>query len=305
MASQSTSLVEHIVRVQLLPQQNSPRYADAVALFAGAARLPKLVDKYPSFAPHLLGEGHTGYSEAEIASMERDQAGSFYWFARNNTIGWLLQRYFPDARRVLDIGCGTGYVTALAAKVLPNAFLYATDTSIQGLSVADAKLHGRAFLTHLDAADLPFDKSFDLITTFDVLEHIEDDQSVLEETWRALRPGGGVLHFVPQHPSLYSPADRESRHFRRYGRTELQQKLVRAGFEIAYTTSFISWLFPLFVASRVKSKLVGSHSHRDEYEKSAWIGKALDAVQAFELNLLKQGWRYPFGVSRAVVAFRR
>lgn len=305
MSVQSTSQVQDIVREQLSPEQSPPRFADAVALFSEAARLPQLVDGYPSFAPHLLGDGHTGYTESEIAAMERAQASSFYWLGRNNMIAWLLQRYFPDAKRILDIGCGTGYVTQLAAKYLPGACLYATDTSVGGLAVANLKLHGRAFLTHLDASDLPFEQAFDLITTFDVLEHIDNDQAVIDETWRALRPGGGVLHFVPQHPSMYSPADREARHFRRYGRNELQQKLERAGFEIAFSSSFICWLFPFFVASRVKSKLMGSHSPEGEHATSALVGKALNGVQAFELALLKQGWRYPFGVSRAVVAFRR
>ena len=305
MSVQSTSQIQDIVREQLSPEQSSPRFADAVALFSGAARLPQLVDGYPSFAPHLLGEGHTGYTEAEIAAMERAQANSFYWLGRNNMIAWLLQHYFPDAKRILDIGCGTGYVTQLAAKYLPDACLYATDTSVGGLAVANSKLHGRAFLTHLDASDLPFDQAFDLITTFDVLEHIDNDQEVIDETWRALRPGGGVLHFVPQHPSMFSPADRESRHYRRYGRNELQQKLERAGFEIAFSSSFICWLFPAFVASRLKSKLTGSHSSEGEHATSALVGKVLNGVQAFELALLKRGWRYPFGVSRAVVAFRR
>jgi ubiquinone/menaquinone biosynthesis C-methylase UbiE len=305
MSVQATLPVEEIVRAQLSLQSDTTRFSDAVDLLAQAARPSKLVDGFPSFAPHLLGEGHTGYSETEIASMERDQSSGFYWPARNQTIAWLLARYFPKARRVLDIGCGTGYVTELAAKVLADAFLYATDTSVQGLSVAARKLRERAFLIHLDALDLPFDQAFDLITTFDVLEHIEDDRAVLEETWRSLRPGGGVLHFVPQHPSLYSPADRESRHFRRYGRTELQRKLVAAGFDVVYSTSFICWLFPLFVASRARSKLVGSHSHSEEHGQPPWIAKILKTTQAFELSLLQQGWRYPFGVSRAVVAFRR
>jgi ubiquinone/menaquinone biosynthesis C-methylase UbiE len=305
MSIQSTLPVDDIVGAQLSSAANASRFADAVELFSHAREAPKLVEGYPSFAPHLLGDGHTGYSEAEIASMERDQANGFYWPARNRTIGWLLARYFPHARRILDIGCGTGYVTSLAAEVLPNASLYATDTSVQGLEVAARKLRDRAFLIHLDASDLPFGQAFDLITTFDVLEHIEDDSAVLEQTWRSLRPGGGVLHFVPQHPSMYSPADRESRHFRRYGRNELQRKLEAVGFDVVYSTSFICWLFPLFIASRAKSMVFGSHSHSEEHGQPAWVANILQTTQAFEFSLLKQGWRYPFGVSRAVVAFRR
>lgn len=295
---------EELVRRQIDLSASPRRYEDAVALFSGAASLPALVDEFPTFAPHLLDSGHSGYSEAEIASMKRDQTSGFYWPARNDMIAWLLQRYFPNAKRVLDIGCGTGYVTERCIAELPNACFYATDTSSQGLQVANRALKDKAFLIHLDAKNLPFKDAFDLITTFDVLEHIEDDRAVLAETLRAVKRGGGVLHFVPQHPEFYSPADRESRHFRRYGRTELQSKLEDAGFKVVFSTSFICGLFPLFVLSRAKSMLSGKHSHEAEHTQQAWVSTALAKVQSFELSLSKRGWRYPFGVSRAVVAIR-
>ncbi len=295
---------EEFVRRQIAPAASPHRFEDAVALFSGAVRAPSLVDEFPSFAPHLLDSGHTGYSEAEIASMKRDQTSGFYWPARNDMIGWLLQRYFRGAKRVLDIGCGTGYVTERCIEELPEACFYATDTSSQGLQVAERALKDKAFLIHLDAKNLPFRDAFDLITTFDVLEHIEDDRAVLAETLRALKPGGGVLHFVPQHPTFYSPADRESRHFRRYGTTELQSKLEDAGFKVVFSTSFICGLFPLFVLSRAKSMISGKHSHEAEHTQQAWISGALAKIQSLELSLSKKGWRYPFGVSRAVVAIR-
>lgn len=263
-----------------------------------------MVDEFPTFAPGLLDSGHSGYSEDEIASMKRDQSNGFYWPARNEMIAWLLHRFFPNAQRVLDIGCGTGYVTSRCIEELPDACFYATDTSSQGLQVANLALRNKAFLIHLDALNLPFGNSFDLITTFDVLEHIENDRGVITETFRALKPGGGVLHFVPQHPSMYSPADRESRHFRRYGTGELQAKLTEAGFQIVFTTSFISCMFPLFALSRMKAKLSGKHSHADEHGQPAWVSQAMASIQSLELGLSKRGWRFPFGVSRAVVARR-
>ncbi|MBS0546242.1 MAG: class I SAM-dependent methyltransferase [Proteobacteria bacterium] len=298
------SAIEEFVRRQIAPSTSTHRFDDAVALFSGAARQPSLVGDFPSFAPHLLDTGHTGYSEAEIASMKRDQANGFYWPARNDMIGWLLQRYFRGTKRVLDIGCGTGYVTERCIEELPDACFYATDTSSQGLQMAERALKDKAFLIHLDAKNLPFRETFDLITTFDVLEHIDDDRAVLAETLRALKPGGGVLHFVPQHPAFYSPADRDSRHFRRYGRTELQSKLEEAGFKVIFSTSFICGLFPLFALSRAKSMLSGKHSHEAEHAQQTWVSSALAKFQTAELALSKKGWRYPFGVSRAVVAIR-
>jgi len=302
---QATPSIEQIFRAQIAPTSDPRRFADAADLFSKASRMPAIVNGIPSFAPHLVDDARTGFSQIEIEEMEDSQRGSFYWKARNNTIAFLLSRYFPDCRRVLDIGCGTGYVTELLCRAAPEATVYATDTSVAGLTMTAQRLENRALFIHLDAADIPFRNAFDLITTFDVLEHIEDDQSVINETYRALKQGGGVIHFVPQHPWTYSPADRTSRHFRRYATTELQQKLRRAGFEITFTSSFIFFLFPLYVASRLKSKITGHHSHEAERQKAAWIGRLLDSVQDVELALLKRKWSYPCGVSRAVVAVRR
>ncbi|MEI6202636.1 MAG: class I SAM-dependent methyltransferase, partial [Enhydrobacter sp.] len=283
------STIEEFVRRQIAPWAASARHDDAVALFSNALRTPSMVEEFPTFAPELLDEGHTGYSEEENASMKRDQTSGFYWPARNDMIAWLLRRHFPNARRVLDIGCGTGYVTERCIAELPNACFYATDTSIQGLHVANRALRHKAFLIHLDASNLPFRDAFDLITTFDVLEHIENDRMVLAETLRALKPGGGVLHFVPQHPEFYSPADRESRHFRRYGRNELQTKLEDAGFRVVFSTSFICGMFPFFALSRIKSKLSGKHSHAGEHGQAAWLTRAMASIQRTELSLSKKG----------------
>jgi SAM-dependent methyltransferase len=296
--------LEELLRPQVSSATSQSRYADAVELFSHATRPVLSIEGYPSFAPHLPITSETAYSESEIAVMDEHQKHSFYWLARNRTIEWLAKHYFPNARRVLDIGCGTGYVTRALRRSLPQANIYATESSLQGVKLAARNLANEAVVVHLDAADMPFANSFDLITTFDVLEHIEDDQSVLDRTYAALRPNGGVIHFVPQHPMLFSPADVASRHFRRYGRTELQTKLRRAGFNVVFTSSFVFWLFPLFAASRLKSRLLGKYSLEDEHNPKSTIAFALNAVQGLELAGLRRGLSYPCGVSRAVVAVR-
>ncbi|MFI5023548.1 MAG: class I SAM-dependent methyltransferase [Alphaproteobacteria bacterium] len=296
--------LEDFVRPQISSSAAAGRFRDAVDLLSSAARLPVLAEGFPTFAPELLDVHPTAFSAAEIELMERHQRTSFYWIARNRTIAWLVRRYFADARMVLDIGCGSGYVTQALVDNLPEARIYATEASIEGLRAAARKLENRVFMLHIDARDIPFEGNFDLITSFDVLEHIDDDQSVLESIYRALRPGGGVLHFVPQHPALFSPADDASHHFRRYRLTELQGKLRSAGFRVVFSTSFVFWLFPIFAASRVKARLTSRYSVEAEHEQPRWLSSILNGVQAMELALLKCGISYPVGVSRAVVAVR-
>ena len=68
----------------------------------------------------------------------------------------------------------------------------------------------------MDARNIPFRDEFDVIGAFDVLEHIDEDVAVIDEVRKALRPGGGFLMSVPQHPALWSQQDERAFHVRRY-----------------------------------------------------------------------------------------
>lgn len=81
-------------------------------------------------------------------------------------------------------------------------------------------------------ASLPFRAgSFDAVLAFEILEHVEDDQQVLDEIARVLRPGGVVAVSVPLHEALWSELDEACAHVRRYEPEELWGKLHKAGME--------------------------------------------------------------------------
>lgn len=196
-------------------------------------------------------------------------------------------------------------VTQAMQQTLPSAVFYGTDVYVKGLELTSRKIGNQAFLFHMDARDIPFESKFDLITTFDVLEHIEEDQLVIEQTYEALNPGGGVLHIVPQHPLLWSPVDELAGHQRRYKTGELQSKLRRAGFDISFDSSFAFWLLPLFAVSRWKSRILKEHDLTKEHFIPSWMANIFNRVLAAELTMTKKGARWPVGVSRAVVAVKK
>ena len=79
---------------------------------------------------------------------------------------------------------------------------------------------------------LPFRSgSFDAVLAFEILEHVEHDQQVLDEIARVLRPGGIVAVSVPLHEALWSELDEACAHVRRYEPEELWGKLRKAGVE--------------------------------------------------------------------------
>ena len=104
---------------------------------------------------------------------------------------------FSNARLALDIGCGTGYGTA----ELSRYALRAVGIDISSEAVRYASDHYRnANLTFASASatQLPFpDQSFDLITAFEIIEHLSDWTRLLTEAARLLRPGGVFLVSTP------------------------------------------------------------------------------------------------------------
>src|SRR5205085_12351565 len=78
----------------------------------------------------------------------------------------------------------------------------------------------------------------------------DDDEGALEAMRDVVRPGGGVLIAVPQHPWLWSEIDEFSHHRRRYTQAELRSKLRAAGLDIVRMTSFATAAVPILSITR-------------------------------------------------------
>jgi SAM-dependent methyltransferase len=264
-------------------------------------RAPEQRDGYPAFAPELADSADDYPIEVyeRLAQMEES---NFWFVGRNRLLLWALRRWFPDAGRILEVGCGTGFVLSAFARELPHARLAASEIANRGLAVAAARVP-RAELMQMDARRVPFRDEFDVIAACDVIEHIDDDASVLRELYHAVRPGGGVLLTVPQHRWLWSAADDFARHKRRYTRRELIERVRAAGFEVAACLSFVSLLLPAMVVSRMR--------RRDERDYDPWVEEpahdlsaVLSPVMTLERALIRAGVRFPAGGSLLLAAHR-
>jgi SAM-dependent methyltransferase len=162
-----------------------------------------------------------------------------------------------------------------------------------------------AQLFQMDARRVPFAGHFDIIGMFDVLEHIEDDERVLAQAHRALKPEGGLIVTVPQHRFLWSRYDEHAHHVRRYEAVEIADKVTKAGFRTIMTTSFVSLLLPLMALSRrARPAPAGSYDVLAELRVGAVANSLLAAVLAFERALIRGGLRFPAGGSRLLLAQR-
>jgi SAM-dependent methyltransferase len=264
---------------------------------------PELRDGIWSFAPDAVVSGD-GFDEVFFEHLPSVEETSFWFRARNRLVTWAVAKYFPGARSLLEVGCGTGFVLAGLERAFPELRLVGAELFPTGLKVA-AERAPRAELLQADARRLPYEDEFDLIGTFDVLEHIEEDEDVLREIHRSLHPNGGLLATVPQHPRLWSEVDDFSRHVRRYRRPELLAKLRRTGFDVVRCTSFVSLLLPLLALSRLRQRRRRVFDPLAEYRSPSFVDSGLACVMAAEGSLIRVGLPLSAGGSLLAVARRR
>lgn len=228
---------------------------------------------------------------------------SFWFRARNRLIVSVLRRHFPDARSLLEVGCGTGFVLSGLREAFPHLRLVGSELFPEALAHARARLADDVELVELDAREMPYEAEFDVVGAFDVLEHIEDDVEVLRGMRRAVVAGGGLLLMVPQHPRLWAEADVLAHHVRRYTRRDLVRKVGEAGFEVLQATSFVTTLLPAMVASRLAARL--ARRPYDEFrdlEPAAPLNAAFERILDGERRLIERGVSLPFGGSLLVAA---
>jgi SAM-dependent methyltransferase len=265
--------------------------------------MPEWRDGYLAFAPGLADTNDGFHAEyfARLATLEEHH----FWFrARNRLLLWAVQRYFPDAKSVLEIGCGTGFVLAGIARAFPAMDLSGSDIFAEGLAFAAQRVPG-ADLFQMDACRIPFVSAFDLAGAFDVLEHIEDDRTVLQQMFQAVRPGGGILLTVPQHMWLWSAMDDYSYHKRRYNRAELVAKVECAGFEPLHVTSFVSLLLPLMLLSRIMQRVVATDwDPWAELQVAGYTNAVAELIMGFERRVIARIRSLPVGGSLLIVARR-
>lgn len=256
--------------------------------------------RYLSFAP---GSGEDGF-EAEFFEPLAGLEPGFWWFeARNELIVWTLRRWFPGMSSFLEIGCGTGFVISRLAREFPGVRMSASEIFAEAMPFVAGRTPG-AELYQFGACDIPFRDEFDVVGAFDVVEHIGADDVALAEMRRAVRPGGGLVLTVPQHPALWGPSDDIGHHKRRYTRRALRTRLESSGYRVLAMRSFVALLMPLLIASRLAARRSAAPDPRDEFRIARWMNRALSGVMALERAAIVRGADSPFGGSLIAVAQR-
>lgn len=236
----------------------------------------------------------------ELAQLEEK---NFWFCARNNLLIWALATYFPKVQDFLEIGCGTGFVLQGLQEAFPGVTFHGSELFNEGLAFAKTRLKNANFF-QMDARDIPPHYQFDVIGSFDVLEHIEEDRLVLRQMYQALRVDGGLVLTVPQHPFLWSQQDVAACHVRRYKASELKEKVTAAGFTVVECISFMSLLFPVLCLSRFLKRTSKNPDYNPmkELQLPSWVNTIFKKILNIENYLIQSGLTFPFGGSLLLIA---
>lgn len=220
-----------------------------------------------------------------------------WWYeGRRHVLRAALDRLvLPHDCRILDAGCGSGRTLDELADLG-----LARGVDVSERAVAAARGRGHDALA-APVEELPFgDRSFDLVTCLDVVEHTRDDVRALRELRRVTRPRGLLLLTVPAHPVLWSAHDKANRHFRRYTRRTLREASAEAGWT-RVTDSFFN---AALLAPAAIVRLARRRADRGRSELALtppWLDRLLTAPNQAEAGVLRAGGRIPAGLSLLAV----
>jgi glycosyltransferase involved in cell wall biosynthesis len=177
---------------------------------------------------------------------------------------WMFSKFSHVlGEEVLEAGAGIGNLTEF---VLDKKRLVAVDFEdfyVQRLQDSYGHMRNTRFLqadltNSTDVARAAEGGPFDSVFCLNVAEHIEDDNTVFENFFRVLKPGGTCVILVPHDPTNFSKVDEVLGHFRRYTRNELRRKLKKAGFEVDRVFGFnrlggLGWRLSKWMGSKTLS----------------------------------------------------
>ena len=156
--------------------------------------------------------------------------------------------YHAKSIRIVDIGCGNGYVASQLARRRHRVL--GIDVSCDGIKIAQTSyphIRFEVYSIYDDNLAKVIGQPVDCVLSLEVLEHLFNPNKLFEQSYRALRPGGYFIVSAPYHGYIknlsislvngwdwHFSVERVGGHIKFFSRRTLGQMAHKAGFRNLY-----------------------------------------------------------------------
>ncbi|HJZ67571.1 MAG TPA: class I SAM-dependent methyltransferase [Blastocatellia bacterium] len=208
------------------------------------------------------------------------------------------------AKRVLDVGCGTGYSLVWLRESFKLDEVHGVDFSPHAAEFWRAR--GLDTVALASADKLPFvENKFDLVTCFDVIYQLDEERAnaAVCEIHRVLDNRGVLFIREPAYQWMRGGHDVAVGTHRRFTLGGLRRLLRSHGLEPKRSTYANTLLFWAAAPHRLLSRLTGS-TESDVKPVAEWLNKTLEAALRLESRMIRR-LSFPFGLSAIIIAEKR
>ena len=252
-------------------------------------------------APVNLSIKYMGLDEYKhIYDLEED----YWWFAsRRNLVSHLIKLLGVSSPSILDAGSGTGLNLLSFGKLGKTFGLDASNQAIEFCTRRDLKNIAQCEIENICDKE----KTFDIITCLDTLEHIENPVRALSELSKVLKDDGKLILAVPAFKALWSQHDDISCHFRRYSKKLLLYDLNDAGLKSEKMGYFFFTSFFAIAAMRIIKKLLLSKK-KIQSDIAISLPRPLNKILKFLFRMEMKVFQHvglPFGTTLYAVVSKK
>lgn len=227
-----------------------------------------------------------------------------WWFVSRRRLAMHIVKSFPFiSPKILDVGCGTGGNLLFFSKV---GQAFGLDISEKAVDFCKRRGLKNVALSSAEKIKYP-DNTFDIVTCFDLLEHVVDTTEVLSEMKRVLKDDGGIVITVPAFRILWSQHDEALCHLRRYEKEALLYDLEEAGLKVEKIGYFFFTSFFVVAPIRVMRRFLVSKGKKQSDTTTLpprFLNELLKILFSIEIKIAdKIG--LPFGTTLYAVVSKR